>query len=156
MPWFYIVTIILFIYYTGTYSKLPDPFPQYFEIMNEFMPSLSPPVNDDIEGVYESDFKQHGFNKHFMITRDATDSSKLISIKYRGSKSVTDDPVKLLEKEIEDMTKNALDATYEFKTEVIVNEDGYEIFGSDIKKEGTTLIFKKDGKNVKYFKIRNV
>ena len=155
MSYLYIIIIVLFLYYTGAYTKLPKPIPQYFEILGMFLP-CSPTVNDDIEGVYESDFKQHGFNKHFMITKDAADDSKLISIKYRGSKSATDDPEKLLEKEISDMQRNALNATYKFKTSVTKNGEGYEIFGTNAERDGTTLVFKKDGKTVKYVKIRDV
>ena len=138
------------------YEKLPEPAPKYFEIIGMFIPSCSPSVNDDIEGVYESDFKQHGFNKHFMITRDPENDAKFIAIKYRGSKSTTDDPIKLLEKEICDMKKNALNATYKHKTPVIVNNDDYEIFGTTAKRDDTTLLFKKDGKTVKYYKIRDI
>lgn len=156
LSWFYIIIAILFIYYTGLYEKLPEPVPKYFEIMGMFIPSVSPSVSDDIEGVYESDFKQHGFNKHFMITRDLANDANLVSIKYRGSKSPTDDPAKLLEKEIEDMKKNALNTAYKHKTPVVMKEDGYEIFGTVAKREGTTLAFKKDGKTVKYYKIRDV
>jgi len=117
---------------------------------------MSPSVDCDIEGVYESDFKQHGFKKHFMITRDLENDANLISIKYRGSKSPTDDPVKLLEKEIMDMKKNALDTSYKHKTSVVMKGDMYEIFGTVAKKEGTVLVFKKDDKTVKYNKIRDI
>lgn len=156
LSWLYIIIAILFLYYTGLYAKLPEPIPKYFEVMGMFMPSMFPSVNDDIEGVYESDFKQSGFNKHFMITRDLENKSNLIAIKYRGAKSPTDDPVKLLEKEIVDMKKNALDTSYKHKTPLVIKGDGYEIFGTAAKREGTVLVFKKDGKTVKYNKIRDI
>lgn len=156
LSWFYIIAIILILYYTGLYEKLPEPAPKYFEIIGMFIPNICPHVNDDIEGVYKSDFKQHGFNKHFMITKDPSDDSVLIAIKYRGSKSDTDDPDKLLEKEIADMRKNALDATYKHKSSVTMNGDCIEVFDTNAKKEGTTLVFTKDGKTVKYFKIRDI
>jgi len=156
LSWFYIIITIMFLHYTGMYAKLPEPIPKYFEVMGMFMPSMSPSVDDDIEGVYESDFKQHGFKKHFMITRDIANDANIIAIKYKGSKSPTDDPVKLLEKEITDMKKNALDTSYKHKTSVVMKGDGYEIFGTVAKKEGTVLVFKKDGKTVKYSKIRDI
>lgn len=156
MSWFYIIIAILCLHYSGLYSKLPEPAPKYFELLGMFMPSMSPSVDCDIEGVYESDFKQHGFKKHFMITRDLENDANLISIKYRGSKSPTDDPVKLLEKEIMDMKKNALDTSYKHKTSVVMKGDMYEIFGTVAKKEGTVLVFKKDDKTVKYNKIRDI
>lgn len=134
---------------------MPKPIPQYFEMLGMLLP-CSPTISEDIEGVYESDFKQHGFNKHFMITRDITDDSKLVSIKYRGSKSVTDDPEKLLEKEISEMQRDALDASYAFKTPVTKNGKTYAIFGTKTERDGTTLVLKKDGKTVKYIKIRDV
>lgn len=156
MSLFYMIIVILFLYYTGLYVKLPEPIPKYFELVGMFIPSMSHSVDDEIEGVYESDFKQHGFKKHFMITRDPSDDTKLISIKYRGSKSTTDDPDKLLEKEILDMKKNALDTSYKHKTPVILKDNRYEIFGTIAKREGTVLVFKKDNKTVKYRKIRNI
>jgi hypothetical protein len=152
LSWFHIIITILFLHYTGLYEKLPEPIPKYFEVIGIFMPSMSSPT-DDIEGVYESDFIQHGFKKHFMITRDIENDANLISIKYRGSKSPTDDPVKLLKKEIADMKKNALDTSYKHKTPVVMKGDGYEIFGTVAKREGAVLVFKKDGKTVKYSKI---
>jgi hypothetical protein len=155
MFYFYIIVIVLFIYYTGLYKKLPKLISQCFEIVCIFLPCTTN-VNEDIEGVYMSDFKQHGFNKHFMITKDAADDSLLTAIKYRGSKSSTDDPEKLLEKEIREMQKNALDVSYKFKTPVTKTEKGYDIFGTNAKKDGTLLMFEKDGKTVKYSKIRDV
>jgi hypothetical protein len=156
LSWFYIIIAILFLHYTGLYEKLPEPIPKYFEVLGMFIPSMYPSVDDDIEGVYESDFKQHGFKKHFMITRDLANDANLISIKYRGSKSPTDDPVKLLEKEISDMKKNALDTSYKHKTPVVMKGDVYEISGTVAKREGTVLVFEKDGKTVKYSKIRDI
>jgi hypothetical protein len=152
LSWFYIIIAILFFHYTNLYAKLPEPIPKYFEVIGMFMPNMSS-VDNDIEGVYESDFIQHGFKKHFMITRDLDNNANLISIKYRGSKSPKDDPVKLLKKEIADMEKNALDTSYKHKTPVVMKGDEYEIFGTVAKKEGTVLVFKKDGKTVKYSKI---
>lgn len=155
MIWFYVMFIVLFLYYTNIYSKLPDPVLKYFKILEMVLPECNS-VNNDIEGIYESDFKQHGFNKHFMITKDVSDDNKLVSIKYGGSKSPTDDPTKLLEKEIEDMKKNALDVSYELKTAVVINDKKYEIFGKNATRDGTTLIFKDCDKTIKYFKIRDI
>jgi hypothetical protein len=145
MSYFYTgILILILIFYTRIYEPFPNSISQYFNR-----------VNEDIEGIYRSDFKHLGFNKHFMITKDV-DDSKLIVIKYQGSKSDTDDPDKLLEKEIKEMRNNALNASYKFKTLVIKNENGYTIFDTDVKRDGTTLMFKEDEKMVSYVKIRDI
>lgn len=157
MYWLYTILIILFLYYTGLYTKLPDPVPNVFGVLDIFMPPLiGVSVNDDIEGIYESDFKSHGFKKYFMITKDITDDKKMILVQYRGSKSSTDDPVKLRNKEISDMKNNALDATYKHKVSVSVDGDKITIFDSDAVRKGTTLVFKKNGITKKYYKIQDV
>tara|TARA_Y100000389_G_C17080044_1_gene326162 strand:- start:102 stop:539 length:438 start_codon:yes stop_codon:yes gene_type:complete len=144
---------VLFLYYTRLYSILPEPIPNYFNILSAFLPDLST-VSENIEGIYESVHKQHGFHIHFMITSDILDDKKLIAIKYRGSKNITDDPVKLLEKEILEMKTSALDSEYEYKTPVLKNETGYTIFDEYVEKDGKYLIFKKE--NLTYEKIRDL
>lgn len=157
MSWLYIIAIILILYYTGLYAKLPDPAPTYFSILDSILPPLfGLSVNDEIEGIYESDFKQHGFKKYFMITRDISDDTKLVAIKYRGSKSSTDDPKKLRDKEIMDMRSNALKADYAYKKPVTKTDTGYNVYGVNAARKGTTLIFNKDGKTVKYYKIEDL
>lgn len=157
MSWLYIILIIIVLYYTGFYYNLPEPIPTYFSIFDVMLPPLfGPSVNDEIEGIYESNFKQNGFKKYFMITRDISDDTKLVTIKYRGSKSSTDDPKKLRDKEIMDMRSNALKADYAHKKPVIKTDTGYNIYEVDVTREGTTLIFNKDNKTVKYYKIQNL
>lgn len=148
--WLYIIVIILILYCTGFYLKLPEPLPQYFEMI------AGPIVNDELEGIYESDFEQHGFKKYFMITKDITDDTQLITIRYRGSKSPTDDTYKLKKKEIDDMKANALKADYEFKGKVTKTGNKYTIFETNVTRSGTVLIFNKNGKITKYFKIQNI
>jgi hypothetical protein len=123
-------------------------------LLDDLLPGVY--VNDCIEGVYESTTKYLGFHKHFIIVKNATDESKLIAIKYRGSKSPTDDPNKLLEKEIMDMKNDALDVKCKFTHPVTPIDGGYNLFGKDAKRDGTTLIFKGDDGSVKYNKIRDL
>lgn len=155
LSWFYIIAVILFLYYTNLAGKLPEPFPKLFSALDDVLPGY--PISDSVEGVYESETKHLGFHKHFIITKGADDDTKLIAIKYRGSKSSTDDPAKLLEKEITEMKDAALDPKYEHQSEVKPIDGGYNLFGIDAKRDGNTLVFKDPEKgSVKYFKIRDL
>lgn len=156
MKWFYIIVItIIVLYYSDTYKLLPQSLHKYFNAIGVFMPDITP-VNNDIEGIYRSENKHHGFYKHFMITRDPSDDTKLISIKYRGTKNITDDPDKLFEKEVLDMKKNALDVNYEHKIPVTKKENKYIIYDNEVTKDETVLIFEHDKKKIKYFKIKDI
>jgi hypothetical protein len=136
------------------YTKLPEPFPKLFEVLDDMLPGYA--VSDSVEGVYESETKHLGFHKHFIITKDAADDTKLSAIKYRGAKSSTDDHVKLLEKEITEMKDDALNPKYEHKSSVEGIDGGYKLFDIDAKRDGTTLIFKSEKGSIKYFKIRDL
>lgn len=153
ISWFYIIVVILFLYYTSLYRKLPGGLPGMFVLLDDILPGYQ--VTDSIEGVYESEAKYLGFNKHFIITKNADDDAKLVAIKYRGSKTSTDDPAKLLEKEISEMKEAALNSQYKHKSAVEPIDGGYKLFDADAKRDGTTLIF-KDPEIGKYYKIRDL
>lgn len=153
MIYVYIIAIILFLYYTNLCKKLPTAFSKWFQLLDSVLPSYQ--CGEGIEGVYESKAKYLGFHKHFIITKDAKDDTKLIAIKYRGAKSSTDDPEKLLDKEIGEMKDAALNPEYEHGSLVEPIDGGYKLFDTDAKRDGTTLTFKGENSAV-YFKIRDL
>lgn len=146
--WFYIIVLIIIIYYTGLYIKLPEPIFSLFLTLDNVLPGEI--MTDDIEGIYESENKQHG-TTYFIICKEGTN---LVYLKSKAHLSETDDPEKFRDKQILDLKKNVF--TDIDKKEIHVVNDKLQIGDTTLKKEEIRLYLTKNNESTLYIKIRNI